>query len=133
MRLPLVSYRYLLVLFLITTLIGESRLLAQREFPYTLRQAEASPLWVTQMYEKDADPGEVMKLYDEYYKVNPFVKNQHTQYYKRWLSGLSKNVVPDPINDPIYLQQTAEAKQHRSVANWSTVGPIDWDHSAAGR
>ena len=107
--------------------------MAQREFPYTLSQSEASPLWVTKMYEEGADPGEVIQLYDAYYKTNPFVKNQHTQYYKRWISGLGKRVVADPVFDPIYLQQYFEAQQQRNSSNWSTVGPIDWDHSAAGR
>ena len=133
MRLPLVSYKLLLAFYLFTFTIRDQGLLAQREFPYTLRQAEASPLWVTKMYEKDADPGEVIQLYNAYYKINPFVKNQHTQFYKRWISGLGKRVVPDPVYDPVYLQQYFEAKQQRNTSNWSTVGPIDWDHAAAGR
>ncbi len=106
---------------------------AQRESPYTLTQTEEAPLWVTKMYASNPDPGEVMRLYNEYYATNDFVKNQHTQYYKRWISGLSKNVVPDPVYDPIYLQQHFDNKNQRSAANWSTLGPIDWDHDAASR
>lgn len=106
---------------------------AQLESPYTLRQSEAAPDWVIEMYKPDPNPGEVMRLYDAYYKVNPFVKNQHTQYYKRWISGLSKNVVPNPAVDSVYMRRYFEAKQRRTPANWSTVGPIDWDHTAAAR
>ncbi len=106
---------------------------AQREYSYNPLLTEEVPAWVTAMYKTDADPGAVMKLYDAYYKNNPFVKNQHTQYYKRWISGLSKMVVPDPYFDSIYLQQYAELKNQRTSSNWSTVGPIDWDHDAASR
>lgn len=106
---------------------------AQQESPYTLRKSETAPAWVQAMYAENADPGEVMKLYDTYYKVNPFVKNQHTQYFKRWISGLSKNVVPNPTYDSIYLEKYFENKYNRSTSNWSTVGPVDWDHDAAAR
>ncbi len=112
---------------------GPVDLAAQIESPYTLRQSEAAPDWVIEMYKPDPDPGKVMSLYDAYYKVNPFVKNQHTQYYKRWISGLSKNVVLNPAVDSVYMRRYFEAKQRRTPANWSTVGPIDWDHTAAAR
>lgn len=69
-------------------------LVAQRESAYSLRQSEEAPQWVTEMYKVDADPGIVLKLYDEYYKTHPFVKNQHTQYLKRWISGLNKRSYP---------------------------------------
>lgn len=118
------------IIFLMCT---QSDLVAQREYPYQPRQDQVVPSWVTELYKPDADPGIVMKLYDAYYKTNPFVKNEHTQYYKRWISGLGKNVVPNPYYDSIYLSQYFEAKQQRNASNWSTVGPIDWDHTAASR
>ena len=73
---------------------------AQTELPYHLRQDEPAPLWVIKMYEKDPDPGTVIKLYEEYYRNHTFIKNQHTQYYKRWISGLGKVVTFDPVYDP---------------------------------
>lgn len=127
----LLNNLFLTCLLLLST--AESTLYGQQEYAYELRQNEEAPLWVQLMYTKDADPGEVIKQYDEYYRNNPLVKNQHTQYYKRWISGLSKNVVANPIYDPIYLQKYNEAKNKRSTSNWSTVGPIDWDHDAAAR
>ncbi len=127
-------YRHVFV-FLLSAffVLSGSVLLAQQEYTYQLRQDESSPMWVKAMYAKDADPGVVMKLYDAYYKDNLFVKNQHTQYFKRWISGLSKNVIPNPVYDSIYLQKYFEAKHQRGTSNWSTVGPIDWDHDAAAR
>ena len=104
---------------------------AQREFPYQLRSDEAAPEWITKMYQPDADPGEVMKLYEAYYQEHPFIKNQHTQYYKRWISGLSKRIVPDPVYDPIYMEQYFENQSKRNASDWETVGPIDWDHDYA--
>ncbi len=127
-------YRKTLILFCVVlfSCLG-SNISAQQEYPYTLRKAETAPAWVQAMYAKDADPGEVMKLYDAYYATNPLVKNEHTQYYKRWISGLSKIVVPNPTYDSIYLERYFEAKNQRAAPNWSTVGPIDWDHDAAAR
>ncbi|MEO5906130.1 MAG: hypothetical protein ABIQ11_05355, partial [Saprospiraceae bacterium] len=110
-----------------------SNAFGQPEFPYFLRTDENAPLWVRKMYEPNADPGEVMALYEAYYKEHPFVKNQHTQYYKRWLSGFGKAIVPDPVNDARYLAQYNALRQQRMPASWAPIGPIDWDHSAAGR
>ena len=122
-----------LTIFLFTLSLFVTQLQAQREYPYTPRLDETVPEWVRIMYQPNADPGEVLNLYDEYYKTHEFVKNQHTQYLKRWISGLSKQVTPDPYWDSIYLLQYNQAKQNRNASNWSTVGPIDWDHSAASR
>ncbi|HQW01850.1 MAG TPA: PKD domain-containing protein [Saprospiraceae bacterium] len=128
------GYRQLSLLIISSLFVfAHADLIAQREYPYQPRLTETVPAWVTTMYKTDADPGEVMSLYDEYYKTNPFVKNQHTQYYKRWISGLSKNVVPNPYYDSIYLQNYFDLKNQRSSSNWSTLGPIDWDHDAASR
>ena len=128
------GYRQLSLLIISSLFVfAHADLIAQREYPYQPRLTETVPAWVTAMYKTDADPGEVMSLYDEYYKTNPFVKNQHTQYYKRWISGLSKNVVPNPYYDSIYLQNYFDLKNQRSSSNWSTLGPIDWDHDAASR
>lgn len=104
----------------------------QIELPYKTRVDEPTPEWVREMYKPNADPGLVMKLYEEYYDKNEFVKNGHTQYYKRWMRELSRHITPDPVYDPLYLNQYRENQQSR-MANWSTVGPIDWDHSAAAR
>src|SRR6187549_4012193 len=111
------------ITFLIILSISGIHLEAQREMPYGLRQNEEAPEWVREMYKPDADPGIVLKLYDAYYDTHPFVKNQHTQYLKRWISGLSKRVVPNPEFDSIYLQRYFEAKNQRMPASWTTVGP----------
>ena len=105
----------------------------QREYAYDIKAEESTPLWIIKMYEADPDPGIVMKLYIEYYRNHPFVKNEHTQYYKRWISGLGKIVKPDPVMDAKYLDQYNALKTQRLTANWTPLGPFDWDHDAAGR
>ena len=48
------------------------------------------PKWVQLMYSNDADEGSVIEAYTNFYNSNKFVKNKHTQYYKRWLRSLSR-------------------------------------------
>lgn len=100
---------------------------------YPLRNDEEAPLWIQRMYAPDADPGEVQKLYDAYYLTHPFVKNQHTQYYKRWLRSFSKNITRANSTDQRYLAAYEQQQLLRSSASWIPLGPYDWDHDAAGR
>ena len=58
------------------------------------------PQWVQLMYSANPDPGAVIAAYEAYYAANPFVKNSHTQYYKRWKRELGHDLVP---NDPAQL------------------------------
>lgn len=106
---------------------------SQVESAYNLQPSEIAPAWIIAMYAPDPDPGEVMRLYTAYYRDHPFVKNQHTQYYKRWISGLGKTFLDDPTTNVPYLEAHNKAKQNRAAASWTTVGPIDWDHTAAAR
>ena len=99
----------------------------------TLQQLTAQPAsdgslpqWAVEMYTADADPGVVTTLYDKYYQKNELVKNEHTQYYKRWIKSIVREV-----------EHTKQAKsKNRSgsrMADWSCIGPWDWDHDAAAR
>jgi len=109
-------------------------LLAQFETPYqsTLSNAPMSePDWVTEMYKSDADPQKVIDLYQAYYKTNTFVKNGNTQYYKRWLRSISREVQSSPTLDRRYREAQSQASTR--LESWSTIGPIDWDHDAAAR
>ena len=42
------------------------------------------PLWAQKMYGDHPNVLEVSALYMEYYRTQPFEKNYHTQYFKRW-------------------------------------------------
>jgi PKD repeat protein/photosystem II stability/assembly factor-like uncharacterized protein len=120
------------MLFMLLAILPD-QLIAQLESKYLPQPTEAVPLWVERMYAPDADPGEVMKLYEAWYAAHPFVKNHHTQYYKRWLSGFVKKIAVDPLLDATYLNAYNEAQQNRSMMTWQPIGPIDWDHHAADR
>ncbi len=121
----------LIILILISIPLG---LCAQLEIPYqnsfsngSLEQAD----WVEEMYKADADPGNVVDLYKEYYSTHTFVKNTHTQYYKRWLRSISREVKSSPALDRRYKEAQAQASTR--TESWATIGPIDWDHDAAAR
>ena len=45
--------------------------------------------WIDLLYADKKDAGLITDAYNSYYKTNPFVKNRHTQYYKRWLRSLN--------------------------------------------
>jgi hypothetical protein len=99
------------------------------------------------MYDPKSNVGDVITEYENYYKTNPFTKNEHTQYYKRWLRNI-REVVDERgyINPPskkIQDQRDAErisgrtSNGSRSIMvnppSWKTIGPIDFDKEAAGR
>ena len=108
-------------------------LLAQFDTPYqsSYSQSISSPKWITEMYKSDANPGDVIKLYEQYYRSHAFVKNTHTQYYKRWLRSISREIQSNPSLDRRY--QAAQAQASTRTESWTTIGPIDWDHNAAAR
>lgn len=123
------------VIILLILLLGDSREL-NAQFYFEKRTGisveESLPEWVKLMYQKDADPGEVTRLYDTYYKTENFVKNNHTQYYKRWIRDLNRAYIPNPY-DAEYIRKSKNLKVARNNIDWQCLGPQDWDHSAAGR
>ena len=110
----------LLVSVILTAAHGQSTLT-----PHTAAQSKL-PDWVRLMYSADPDPGAVQAAYDAHYATHPFVKNTHTQYFKRWKRELGHAQVPkDPTQRATYaldlhqyLNATAELAASRA-ANWS--------------
>jgi photosystem II stability/assembly factor-like uncharacterized protein len=96
-------------------------LFSQVEMKYNAN-SENLPAWVQLMYADDPDEGEVINAYTDYYKKNKLVKNKHTQYYKRWLRGISRF-----SNAKLTLQTSESSNQ------WECVGPWDFDKDAASR
>jgi PKD repeat protein len=91
------------------------------------------PRWAVEMYKENADPGLVIQLYESYYQSHPFVKNFHTQYYKRWLRNIGREQKRTPSEDRDYLNLVNRQSSNRNNASWECIGPYDWDHHAAGR
>lgn len=90
------------------------------------------PEWVQLMYADSPDAGQVIRAYNKYYSDRPFVKNKHTQYYKRWLRSISREIPKRPKTDQDYLSKSDNLKQKSSSNPWMPIGPIDWDHEASG-
>tara|TARA_B100000945_G_C19945952_1_gene396193 strand:+ start:248 stop:523 length:276 start_codon:yes stop_codon:yes gene_type:complete len=78
--------KYTFILFFIHLFI-----FSQGEYKYDIKKSNL-PTWVKEMYKEDPNPGKVESLYKDYYKENEFIKNKHTQYYKRWLRSLSRKI-----------------------------------------
>ena len=53
-------------------------------------KSDKTPEWAQIMYKESPDIERVIKAYTDYYKKNKFVKNKHTQYYKKWLRNFSR-------------------------------------------
>lgn len=98
------------------------------------------PTWVELMYSPNTDPGAVQAAYDAYYATHPFVKNSHTQYFKRWKREIGHDLVPKDMqqlstytaNVHSYLSAT-DALAASRAANWNCIGPFDWDHGAVAK
>ncbi|MDF1697262.1 MAG: hypothetical protein P1U56_15570 [Saprospiraceae bacterium] len=110
--------RLILLLFLIAHFSE-----GQVEFKYN---APNLPEWVKEMYKTDADHGKVVDLYQAYYANNKFVKNEHTQYFKRWMRDLSREVNHSAKNN-------RQGYPKERMPDWTCIGPVDWDHDAAGK
>ena len=117
-----------------------------QETKYNTSDNATLPDWVQVMYSSEADPGEVQTLYEEYYLAHDFIKNQHTQYYKHWMRNISRDVnglfwndgninrVKILENEAKYLERRALAKNTSAAGtDWQCLGPVDYDHDAAGR
>ena len=108
-------------LFFIFLLSFSTTVYSQIEMKYNAK-SEKLPNWAELMYSENPDEGEVIKLYREYYKTNTFVKNKHTQYYKRWIRNISR-----------YVNSKVESLSSESSNQWQCVGPWDFDQYAASK
>lgn len=110
-----------LLLFLFSSISYFS--IAQTEFRYNSNDL---PQWAQEMYKTNPDDGKVVELYKQYYKANAFVKNEHTQYFKRWMRDMSRKVEYSSKNN-------RKNFAGNRMSDWTCIGPIDWDHDAAGK
>ena len=119
------------IFFFIVLSIG---LNAQNEMKYSTD--ELTPLWVQLMYVSESDPAMVIKAYENYYRINEFQKNEHTQYYKRWLRSFSRSENYD-VNDKKlknYIENAIELRKSKSpTSQWQSIGPWDFDRQAESR
>ena len=95
---------------------------SQAEYKYDAKSNNL-PNWVKALYENKPNPGKVETLYNEYYKNHKFIKNKHTQYYKRWRRSLSREINPPSNFTP--------NKGGLELPQWYCLGPFDFDRHAA--
>ena len=76
---------------ILITLLFPIFILSQNEYKYDVNSSNL-PNWVKEMYKENPNPGKVEALYKEFYKKNDFNKNKHTQYYKRWIRSINRDI-----------------------------------------
>lgn len=104
----------------------------QQPSPYEIARA---PLWAQKMYAGNVSVDAVDSLYRAYYRIHPFEKSYHTQYYKRWRRFMSPFVAGDgfihlPPTDSLLQQQQRYEQLLRTMAksrniHWSLIGPLE--------
>ena len=109
--------KLILILFIFMYLNG----FGQFEYKYDSKSKNL-PQWVELMYSNKQDPGLVMSLYKDFYKQNDFIKNKHTQYYKRYIRNISRETSKKSNNS-----------KSKSSNQWQCIGPWDFDISAESR
>jgi PKD repeat protein len=95
-----------------------------------------SPEWVVSMYTEGIDPELVMKQHDSYFETNDQYKDEHTQYYKRWLREFSRQYSYSSSSkaDQNYIKRSMALREQKdSDSEWNCIGPFDFDKDAASR
>ena len=107
---------------------------AQHEMKYPV--SPDTPDWIQLMYQENPNPESVIQAHDLYYSNREMIKNEHTQYYKRWLRSYSRENEFD-LNSQSTKQYIQNSKnlslQKDENSEWSCIGPIDFDIDAASR
>ena len=107
------------LLILFTCLLNS--LTAQVEMKYN-QDSKELPKWVQLMYSEKPNEGRIIEEYNKFYTTNEFVKNQHTQYYKRWIRSLSRTT-----------NLNTNSSKSKSSNQWQCIGPWDFDKDANSR
>jgi len=128
---------------ILALILASATCLCAQEFPY---QDNDSPAWSKSMYSatNEAEASEAVQYYEENFSNQPFVKSQHTQYYKRWLRSLTRGIDSYASgnssletvakNRKLYLEKYQINRRSKSNnSSWSSLGPYDYDDGAAVR
>ena len=107
------------LLILFTFLLNS--LTAQVEMKYN-QDSKELPKWVQLMYSEKPNEGEIIEEYNKFYSKNKFVKNQQTQYYKRWIRSISRTT-----------NLNTNSSKSKSSNQWQCIGPWDFDKDANSR
>ncbi|MGF1565222.1 MAG: choice-of-anchor J domain-containing protein [Flavobacteriales bacterium] len=88
------------------------------------------PSWTQLMY-TGGHPDEVRAAYESHYAAHPFVKNNDTQYYKRFMRNYM--LTGDPSGETSYAEAFRDggADRDRSSGDWREAGPWHYDPEVA--
>lgn len=129
----------ILLISAITLLSAGVTIAQEHQTPY--KTIDEQPEWVVRMYQPNPNLFELRDLFHQYYLTHPFVKNQHTQYFKRlmkenWSYVNNEGHIEHPPEHPseadLYLARKAELEaQKSSSSQWQEMGPWEYDHEQA--
>lgn len=122
---------FMKLIILFFALFATFRSISQEQTKYGTSQS--SPEWVVYMYQDNPSLFVLRDLFETYYESHDFVKDQHTQYFKRllkenWLNTDSQGyIIPQPEKrERIIYNQTKSP-----TSAWEEAGPWDYDHEQA--
>ena len=143
---PSYSFFTVFLLMLLITSMNPALTMAQKMMDLPPKDViEAAPEWAQLMYETAPNVGIVDMLYKQYYENNEYVKNYHTQYYKKWrrivepyIDNMGYVLMPDfeekQAKEKAYAGKIKKLKKEQKSANrnnvWSCIGPMDTYHTA---
>jgi len=117
--------------FFLLFLVFSNLIFAQHLQEPSASEINTLPLWAKKMYSTAPNVYEVDSLYTNYYRSNVFLKNYHTQYYKRWRRSVTDHINSNgsikvyTAEELALIKQSYLAKQTgEKASNWSLVGPI---------
>lgn len=88
------------------------------------------PDWAQKMYSGEDVAEDVRAGYEIWQAKNPTIKNQHTQFYKRWMRQMQWPLVQPESG---YIERTERSKNDRfsRSGSWTELGPWHYDPEVA--
>lgn len=125
--------RNFLLLFSLFLLISGAAIAQMGQVP-SATEIAASPDWVKLMYGPAPNVWAVEDAYRNHYRSHPFVKNYHTQYYKRWRRAADPYLQADgsidwptaqekAARDAAYLRKVQALQPSSRGGGWIAKGP----------
>ncbi len=85
----------------------------------------ATPSYITLLHADTINWLQVQAAYENYYTTHLFVKNEYTQYYKRWMQSNKYNMQADgTLQMPTDFIETPIKKLRGPNSEWQVMGPL---------
>lgn len=121
-----------LLVFVMVSTIASSQYVPQT----TYKAQPSDPEWVHLMYAQDVHVETLRAAFDAWRKDHPNVKDQHTQFYKRWMRTFQTSTddhgyaIP-PVPSHVQWLQDQERRNRTQSGNWEEMGPWQFDAEVA--